>query len=268
MQRNGFRGGYRLERVACARGSFDVVVRHRLGPSVSLNVPLAKRSYDRRFIQSYEWELIDTVSDLAKQLKGPITLIDGGADIGVISAKLVSRIEAMRTVVAFEPNAASFSYLETNIKALPIEGRAINAAVADFAGSGRLETPSFDHSEHSAFLVPDSDGPIRVMKIDDLEMPPGKSLVIKLDVEGGEASAVRGAQTTLKTARDFVVVFEAHRDHVARNGVDPMEVVALLTGIRKVDVTICERPKRTLRAETPFFEQIEGKTFTICASTV
>ena len=71
-----------------------------------------------------------------------------------------------------------------------------HAAVADFAGRGRMDSPDWDPSDHARYLVPADDGDVDVLRVDDLPVEPGAPVVLKIDVEGGELAVLRGARET------------------------------------------------------------------------
>ena len=179
-------------------------------------IPIALRSYSQPEVFSYEADSICFVADLIAQQTGAVTLIDCGADIGLISARLIANCPAITRVIAFEPNHGIFPYLKRNIENLPIEGRAYESAVSDFAGKASLQYPTFDRSPHAAFIVPSATGDIDVKTIDTFGLTDIATLLLKIDVEGEELAVARGANQTLARAQDFVVVFEAHPKQTQR----------------------------------------------------
>jgi len=137
--------------------------------------------------------------------------------------------------------------------------RAVNSAVADFSGKGVLRSPAGDSSDHARFLEPDATGEVSVLRIDDI-LPAGfdGALAIKLDVEGGEFAALRGALGALRRAACFLAVVEAHPAQVRRTGIDPCACVQLLGGIRPVRAFVVEEPEVIIDPARPFFEQVAG----------
>jgi FkbM family methyltransferase len=110
-------------------------------------------------------------------------LFDCGADIGIVSSAICARSEAISSVIAFEPNGDALPYLEKNMAVLPFPARAVGCAVANFVGTGKLESPSYDQGHTARFLVR-GDGPISVTTIDSFRSF-GQSVAIKIAVEGG-----------------------------------------------------------------------------------
>lgn len=135
-------------------------------------------------------------------------VIDVGAYSGLFT--ILALRAGAEEVIALEPNQQGYERLRQNVE--PYDGypygvlRTVNAAASSEAGTGSLEVTG----EHVAIcttgkLRPASDGPaVEVVKIDDLERERRVS-VMKIDVEGHEIEALKGAALTLET--DHPVLF-------------------------------------------------------------
>lgn len=130
------------------------------------------------------------------------------------------------------------------------------AAVSDFTGRGTMRAADYDSSDHARYLVEDSRGDIDVIRVDDVGIPPGGAVVMKVDVEGAEDAAVRGAERTLGEASEFAVSFEAHPLVSERTGVDPIETIRRLNALRPCRVRVSEFPKARISTERSFFGQV------------
>lgn len=227
LNRWKLRGGYRLGRLA-SRGC---VVEYDLGNGFHLTVPLYREDnrLGRDEILSYEAQLLGCMSSAASPMRDA-TLIDCGADIGMMSIMLRRQIPAIGHVVAFEPNAEVLPYLSRNLSMLPCPSLMIGHAVGKINGSGRLMRPEVDPSDHARFLVPDPDGGIRVITIDSLSLT--GDIILKIDVEGGEYAVLEGALATIRQAPHCVISLEAHPAVAERTGRDPLEPLRLLRSIR------------------------------------
>jgi FkbM family methyltransferase len=252
------RGGYRLMETAFRRGWLNVVVRYPLANGIALDVPLYRREnlWSEREVQEYETLPISLVVEILRRHPGPVTLIDCGADIGLVSLRLAAQYPNLARVIAFEPNHEAFPILKANLERLPFAAESLEAAVSDFSGQAELRSPRPGTTGCSRFIVPAPDGDVAVVRLDDLGIDPSHGLFLKIDVEGGELGVLRGAVRTLSAAPWFVVLFEAHPAVVRRTGIDPMECVSLLSSLGVRRFQVAETPEVRLEEGRPFFEQV------------
>lgn len=131
------------------------------------------------------------------------TAIDGGAHIGTWSLEMA---KYFRHVWAFEPANDTYEALMQNIdgKGLPIT--ALNQALGKEMGVVSMAWRDKDkkRSHTGARYITEGEGVIRTF-IDDLAIADVD--FIKLDLEGGETDALKGAIETLNRCRP-VIVFE------------------------------------------------------------
>lgn len=268
--RNRIRGGFQLIELAERQGWLNYVVEYELSDDVKLAVPLWRRENQWALpdLKRYEKNLITQM--IHNNMLGPMVFpdlwIDVGADIGIVSALLAKQV-GFSEAILIEPNSVAFEFLENNAAKLPFPTRAIQAAAADFTGKGILAHSPSDTSDHARFLVPDPDGDFDVVRIDDLGIPPGGSVLMKVDVEGGELAVLKGAAQTLANASNWCVAFEAHRDVVRRTGIDPCECIRFLSDIDSLFVSVGERQDVELDMWRPYFAQVSDRvTNVICVA--
>jgi FkbM family methyltransferase len=173
--------------------------------------------------------MLSAMSDAARSMRDA-TLIDCGADTGMISVLLRRHIPAIGHIVAFEPNAEVLPYLSRNLSMLPCPTLMIGHAVGNINGAGRMVRPDVDQSDHARFLALDPEGSIRVITIDSLGL--AGDIILKIDVEGGEYTVIEGALETIRQAPRCVISLEAHPVVAERTGRDPAEPLRLLNSIR------------------------------------
>jgi len=182
-------------------------------------------------------------------------LFDCGADIGTFSALVCSKTSRVAQVVAFEPNPDVSEFLEHNLSQLRVPSEAITKAVSCFEGTGRLEFPHYDHSDHGRFLVP-GDGPVEVVTIDGVGVR-GGDVAIKIDVEGGELEVLKGAAGTISAVRNCVISFEGHPRVAQRLKRDPIECLRFLQSLRPFSFVVAETGESPSTA-SPLIGEREG----------
>jgi len=135
--------------------------------------------------------------------------VDCGANVGLWSLVAAGRVGATGRVTAFEPNPNAHQRLIQNISASGDMGERItvlHVAVASQAGFVSFETGS----QHNLgrIVVGDrgaDDAIIRVPAVTlDEQLGDVPIRALKLDIEGGEAPALRGAAHILTTQRPWV----------------------------------------------------------------
>ncbi len=184
------------------------------------------------------------------------TMIDCGANAGLFTMNLARKAPGLARVEAIEPNPAYAATLRANLALLPGVATVLHvAAVAEHAGRGRLAAPPGDDSPHSFFLAPDPTGPIEIIRLDDLAIPPGTNLVIKLDIEGAEYPALAGAQSLLRACPQAILFVEFHAGVLARTGQDPRALFNLIGAIRPTRWLDAERLATEIDTARPVLDQ-------------
>jgi FkbM family methyltransferase len=257
LERRRWRGGTAAERVCRRLGLLDRTVRYDLGRGISVDVPLDARPMDAADVRDYESALVRHLARAIDGLDGPVRLYDCGADLGLISLKLVARCPTIVRVVAIEPNAVMYPTLAANLARLPCRADAVLAAVGDATGRGELQYPGHDPgSDVSRYVSPIEAGSVAITTIDALAPDDDGCIALKCDVEGSELAVLRGAHETLRHARRFVVAFEAHPLHVDRTGIDPVSIVRELRRLRPCTAIVAETGVELHDDVTPLFQQL------------
>jgi hypothetical protein len=153
-----------------------------------------------------------TLTEAILRLTDPSeTAIDAGANIGYMSLVLALATGPRGRVVSFEPNPPVLEILRRNVAAwhpLPIEVRPV--ALSDRAGAGALGLPA-DSSANWGVASLEHRGrgiPIRLARLDSLDIP--SAGVMKVDVEGHEATVFAGARRMLSAGLIRDILFEEH----------------------------------------------------------
>jgi FkbM family methyltransferase len=236
------RGGYLLWRVLSALhdkfglldrcAPFDISERETI--LVPLYWPLIWRPGRVRQYETYQ---VNAFSRAVASLGDNVIMIDCGADVGVFSRLVLTRTSNITLLHAFEPNSKSCFVLRKNLQDLGFECHAHEEALSDYEGTASLLQPEYSATDHARYIKR-GDGEIKVSTIDSLGLPKGRSIALKIDVEGEELSVLRGACRTLHDAAAFVVQIEANAEVTARIGIDAVEAIKFVRDLRSVSVRV------------------------------
>jgi FkbM family methyltransferase len=173
-------------------------LRFLLRPGLADHVPLHEVLIIRSYMPDPTWVPASGAS-----------VVDLGANIGAFTVFAACAVGPSGRVIAVEPHAPHVRAIGRNLAAnrgaAPVS--VVCAAAWGTTGRGRLVRDSSSESEWR--IQPDLDGPIPLTTLDDLTADlPGRVDLLKVDIEGGEVEAFRGADRTLE--RTDRVVVECH----------------------------------------------------------
>ncbi len=139
--------------------------------------------------------------------------IDCGANYGYMSAIVTSRTYGSKPSIAIEADPETYRILQRNAKLNDDRFELVHKAV--YSKSGELVNIYGDKHEARS-IVPDggagTGGMVETLALDDLakwrKQTGNKPVILKLDVEGVEIEAMRGARKLCK--KDCLVLFEDH----------------------------------------------------------
>jgi len=158
-------------------------------------------------------------------------MIDAGANIGLFTVLAAARVGPHGHVIACEPATATMQLLRENVARNDF-GWVELREVALAEEPGRLEMQVFEPGSGFSSFAPAESArassiEVDVTTLDDVAGPLlERTRLVKLDVEGAELRALRGAGALLERARpDFIVELEP--GHLERQGSSVAEVKAL-----------------------------------------
>lgn len=252
------RGGYRLLGFARQCGWLDRTVAYDLGDNIRFHVPINRpdTAWDLADVLAYDPPLIEDMVAASRSMARPRILVDCGADIGTVTALYVAAFPEVDRIYAFEPNASAFPALQRNMDALPVSAKAIRAAVGAAPGRGRLRKPEHSTSDHAQFVEVSEDGAFDILTVDSLNIGADASVILKIDVEGGEGAVLAGAANTLRNARSFVVIFETQLDQHRRTGEEAIDLLKAVNAIRPCVFHCCDVRDLEISLDKPFFDQV------------
>ena len=153
------------------------------------------------------WETVETKLDCFDSF----TLIDGGAYIGdSLQTITQSTKSSLAHAYCFEPD-------RTNVERLRrfIDGEGLNSVVSVFSmGLGEQNTTVgiSKPGTTGANLIESADGTTPIVTIDSLSLKVTGKLCIKMDIEGFELAALRGATETIRKYKPELAICVYHKE--------------------------------------------------------
>lgn len=174
----------------------------------------------------------DIAADAVRHLVGPgDVVVDGGANIGAFALAAASVVGPEGVVHAVEGAPATAALLRRNAAANPGYSVVDHEAVLAEA-EGEIDFTTFEPGSGEASLAAGGGGTVvrvRSTTLDALTAPLPRVDLVKLDLEGAELRALRGATRLLADHRPALII-ELEPEHLARQGGSVEELEQLLTG--------------------------------------
>lgn len=161
---------------------------------------------------------------IAEYLRPGMTVIDVGANIGIYTRFFADLVSPGGKVIAIEPDKENHERLSRATASHPAV-TALHAAASDTTGTCTLYVSSSLNVDHQTYDSGESRQAVSVpaYRIDDL-VPPGSRVdFIKMDIQGAEPIAMRGAERVLADNPGIVLLFEFWPYGIRRSGHDPEE---------------------------------------------
>ena len=176
----------------------------------------------------YEEKLLRLLVHLVPSTSNVV--VDVGANIGNHTVYFARR---GARVIAVEANPDALPFLQRNVKPFSDRVTVWPVAAGSAAGRGRVVPHPTGQLGQMAFES-DPEGPIEVATLDSIDE---RVAVLKVDVEGGEESVLRGALQLIRRSRPVIVVESWDARH--RSG-----IVRLLRplGYHRFPVSLCSTP--------------------------
>lgn len=176
----------------------------------------------------------ETLEALSQWVRPGMTVVDVGANIGYFTAHLSRLVGSQGWVHAFEPEPVNFSILMENVSMNGLSNVALHhAAVGREHGEASLHISDFNGGMHRLYESVCCIGPIvrvPVLRIDDV-LANGTVDLIKIDIEGYEEAALRGAENCLQQNADLKIISEYCPASMLEAGGKPTEFLNYLLGL-------------------------------------
>lgn len=202
------------------------------GDLMGLNV--AAYRFTRAPFENATWRYVE------RQLGAGMTFIDVGANQGFYALLAAKKVGREGRVIAFEPAPRERERLERNLRLNGHRNVRVEPwALGDAAANAPLYVCLGAEGALTSLRPPTHDTPLRQVVLDvpitTLDAYASSHTLprvdmIKLDIEGGELAALRGARATIETHRPIIVAeIEAKRTHPW--GHTPADVFAFLSSL-------------------------------------
>ena len=236
--------------VAMAWGRDDLTMRFR---DLQLTVPSGEREHvlisglAGGYYESIELDLLERLAAASH------TILDVGANIGIHACVGAMHLPEDGRVIAFEPVPNNIAALRRNIAQNELSDRIRVEEMAVGESTGETEihlAPASTNHSLGAGVVANSRAtvPVHVTSLDDYvtSLGAGASVdILKIDVEGYDGYALRGATALLKEHQPTLLI-EFVPSQLVQAGFTPAEFLSLVFGAYP-HVYVIDEPRRQLR---------------------
>jgi FkbM family methyltransferase len=214
-----------------------------VGPQLRLMMPAGLPSARRLLAGDYEPEVSALMRSL---LRSGMTFVDAGANVGYYTLLAADLVGETGHVYAFEPDQDSYAYLVMNVSSNRITQATVHRkALAETPGT-RAFTPSAWEGGYVS-TRPTSSQSVRVEteSLDHFFRGEGWPPVhlIKLDVEGAEASVLAGMGEVIER-NPLQLVMEFNLATIRRAGGTPDQLCRTLRGLGFQNALIVEQGRQ------------------------
>lgn len=173
---------------------------------------------------------------LDRMLRPGMTFVDAGANMGLYSLFAAKRVMPRGRVLAMEPSRREYEILVRNVEANRLQNvRALRVALSDRRGTAELLVAPLENAGHNTLgefgygTALERKETVPVERLDDIIRGEGieRVDVVKMDVEGAEMLALRGATDVLQQFHP-VLLLEVSDRTLQYQGSSSREVLASL----------------------------------------
>lgn len=257
--------GY-LRRSPVERGKWRLL--KFVGPSLIIELepglfirPLGLSTLEKEIILTGTHEP-KTIQAFAALLNLGMTAMDVGANIGQYALVAANRVGSQGHVHAFEPTPSLAAHVRRNLELNGFENATVHpVAVSDTPGRAMLNFAEASEPNMNSIVTGETAAGgliVPTVTLDDYvaEHSIGPVDVVKMDIEGAELQALRGATKLLSGADSPVLVLELNPKTLRYSGHTPDELLGLLAshGYAFYPVEAC-----CLDTHDPFLNGIAAK---------
>jgi FkbM family methyltransferase len=196
-----------------------------------------------------------------------MTFLDVGANLGYYTALAIVHIGKDGKIIALEPDAENFSFLQRTVRANHAENVVcIQKAAADREGECTLYVSSENRGDNRLYrndLCDDSYN-VEVSTVDSLLRECGVSGVdlMKIDVQGFERQVFLGMKETIRRSANLIMLMEFWPFGLESAGTNPLEFLKELeaAGLELFELTGRKKLKKVAEKEL-FISRYPGRRY-------
>jgi len=161
---------------------------------------------------------------MKKEVKEGWKVVDLGAQHGYYTLLLASLVGRTGRVFSFEPHPESFKHLTMGIRANSFQNvLLIHKAVSSTLGTAPFYVSSISRGRNTLASTIENTGsiPVEVTTLDDTFPNETDIRLVKMDIEGLELEAMKGARGFIERNRDVTFLIELSPRTLIKNGIDP-----------------------------------------------
>jgi FkbM family methyltransferase len=200
----------------------------------------------RPFYAAYKAYADHAERQLLRQILAPgAVAIDAGANIGIYSQFLARCVGPAGAVYSFEPAPENFERLRAAVHEFS-NVHVLQAAVGERSGKSELYLSDTLNVDHRTYLTDNSARrvvQIEMVALDDYFKPGQRVDLIKMDIQGYELHALRGASRVLADNPTAKLLLELWPYGLKQAGTNWVELIDALTG---KDMAVSEVTRRGL----------------------
>jgi FkbM family methyltransferase len=169
---------------------------------------------------------------LQKILPNGAVVVDAGANIGIYSEFLSRCVGPNGVVHSFEPSPDNFMRLRSATRQLP-NVRPCAAVVGEHSGETTLYVSDRLNVDHRAYATEGNARraiQVRMVALDDYFKAGEGVDLLKLDIQGYELHALRGAKRVINENQEIKLLLEFWPDGLKQAGVNWNELIEMLEG--------------------------------------
>ena len=182
---------------------------------------------------------------LKRILSAGDVVVDAGANIGVYSQFLSSCVGPTGVVHSFEPSPENFRRLQSATRKLA-NVRLSQAAVGECSGRSKLYVSDQLNVDHRTYATEGDSRPavqIDIVALDDYFKPGQRVDLIKMDIQGYELHALRGANRVLADNPSAKLLLEFWPYGLKQAGTNWIELIDTL---ERKNMAVCQITKHGL----------------------